>query len=100
MKITLKMPVQFGKELIEELELKPTGRAMRGLRVESTGNGGFVYEPFAYAVAGLKMAGHVASAEAIADRLHPADQQEIATAVLSFFVTPPTSEPSKAGSTP
>lgn len=94
-KITLRSPVEMGKgEPITELELKPNGRALRGLKVEVTADGGMKYEPHALAVAGLKMAGHVAAAEAIVDRMQSIeDITEIAAAVLGFFAPSPTTGP-------
>jgi hypothetical protein len=82
--IKLTEPVEFGSTMIETLELKPTGRAMRGLTLPME-KGKLDYQPWPLAVVGLKMAGHVATAETIADRLSPADLTEVANTVLGFF---------------
>lgn len=89
MEIKLRKPLEFGKQTIDTLTLVPNGRAARDLSVTVNANGSMVLEPWKHAVIGLKMAGHIAAAEALADKLDPADMMEIAQAVLSFFVDSP-----------
>lgn len=98
MKITLKAPISMGErgEPVAELNLKPTGRTLRGLKIETSASGGITYEPHALAVVGLRMAGHVAAAEAMVDRMESLeDVNEVAQAVLSFLAPSP-----KAGNAP
>lgn len=88
MEIKLRKPIEFGKQTIDSLTLVPNGRAARDMAV-TISNGSMVLEPWKHAVVGLKMAGHIASAEALADKLDPADMMDIAQATLGFFVGSP-----------
>lgn len=90
MEIKLRKPIEFGKQTIESLTLVPNGRAARDMSVQISDDGSMRLEPWKFSVVGLKMAGHIASAEALADKLDPADMLEISQAVLGFFVGSPT----------
>ena len=82
--VTLKHPIQFGETLIETLEVKPTGRALRDFTLPMEGDK-VDFQPFKLAVVGLKMSGHIAGAEKIADMMHPGDMRDLAIVVLGFF---------------
>lgn len=82
----LKFPVTFGTETIESLALKPTGKAMQGFKVETSGSGGVVFEAYRFAELGLKLAG---KARAIVDLMHPCDQFGLGMVALGFFTAGP-----------
>jgi hypothetical protein len=84
--VKLREPISFGKETIEELAIKFNGRAMRDLKIPLTAEGGMIFEPYPLTVVGMKMAGHIANAEALADRLTDGqDMTEIAQVIFSFL---------------
>lgn len=83
---TLKHPVQFGSEVIESVTLRPTGRAMQGFKVETSGSGGVVFEQYRFAELGLKLAGRQ---RAIVDLMHPCDQFGLGMVALGFTSSGP-----------
>lgn len=83
---TLKFPVQFGTEQIEELSLKANGRAMQGFKVQTGADGGVVFEPYRFAELGLKLAGQP---RAVVDKMHPCDQFGLGMVAMGFFVSGP-----------
>lgn len=97
--VELRSPVQFGRdaEPVTRLELRPTGRAMRELRVTMGVEGDrrvVEFEPYLLCLVGLKMAG-IAGDKAFADLMDPQDIWEVGQAVLGFTMGGPTT-----GSTP
>jgi hypothetical protein len=78
--------VPFGKEqVIEELVLKPNSRAFKDYELPMREDGTVLFQPYALAVVGLKMAGHIAGAAQIVDRLCVADMMAVSHAVMGFF---------------
>ena len=89
--IKLRTPITFGSTVLEELELKTTGRALREFSLPMTPEGKIDYQPHALAVVGLKMAGQVAAAATIVDKMEDLqDLSEIAQTVMGFFAARPT----------
>ena len=82
----LKFPVNFAGEIVEEVTLRATGRAMQGFKVETNGSGGVVFEAYRFAELGLKLAG---KQRAIVDQMHPCDQFGLGMVALSFFTVGP-----------
>lgn len=87
--VSLRVPIEFGKlGPITELVIKPSGRAYRDLTipmtVNSDGSKKIDFQPYPLAVVGLKMAGHVAEAQILADRMDPKDMTEVALEVMGF----------------
>lgn len=85
-KITLRTPVQLGKdaEPITELELKPISRAFRdfpGLPMREDGT--IIYQPQVLCAVGLKMAGQ---SPVFLDHMNPADMAEVARIVMGFLM--------------
>lgn len=94
-KITLRQPVQFGRdaEPVSELVLKPTGRALRDLEVTMGVDGdkpSIVFKPFAFALVGLKMAG-IAGDAAFLNLMDARDVWEVGQTVMGFIVGAPSS---------
>lgn len=84
--IKLRKPLQLTKETeIDELVLKPSGRAFRDFEIEMNEDGSFIFKPYSCAIVGLKMAGYTASAAKLVDQLHPKDQVAVGAAVFRFF---------------
>lgn len=81
--VKLCAPVQFGKDRITELVLKPNARAFKDLTLPMTQEGKVDYQPYPLAACGVRMAGHP---NAVLDKLHPRDLNEVAQAVLGFLV--------------
>lgn len=94
MKIKLSDPIQFGKDLIEELDLKPTAWAWREFSMPMTTEGQIEYQPYKLALVALEMAG-VAGGASIMKKMSSMDMNALAQAVLGFLVKSPTT-----GSTP
>lgn len=80
--VKLSVPVQWGKETIESLEIKPTARAFRDFSIPMTENGKIDYQPYQLAKVGLLCAGKV---ESIVDKLEVADMVKVAQVVLGFI---------------
>ncbi len=80
--IKLLDPVQFGEELIEELLIKPTARACKDFSLPMSAEGSLVYQPYALAAVGVKMAGRP---PALLDKMSVRDMNTLGLAVLSFF---------------
>lgn len=83
-KFILKTPVKFGSEEISELEVKPTGRALRDFTLPMS-EGKVDYQPHVLAVVGLKMSGKLIGADKIADEMTVEDLNGLAKIVMSFF---------------
>lgn len=84
--IKLRQPIQFGQTMIEELTLKPNARAFKDFSLPADAKGKVDYQPYQLALVGLKLAGHMAAAPALVDKLDPKDMVELSQAVFSFFV--------------
>lgn len=82
--VKLKEPVQFGSELIEQLELRPTGRAMRDFSLVNK-DGAVIFNPYDCAVVGVKMSGRLVGAEKIVDMMAPVDLMEVFQVVMGFI---------------
>lgn len=83
----LKCPIQFGEELIEELKLRPNGRAMQGFKMTFSGGSEVPdFEPYRYAELGLRLAG---KPRAIVDRMAPCDQFGLGMVAMGFTVSGP-----------
>lgn len=80
--IRLLEPIEFGKDTIEEMTLKPTARSFKEFSLPVKEDGTMLYEPYKLASVGVRMAGHP---NAVADKLGIDDMNEIAQAVLSFL---------------
>lgn len=76
-------PIDFGKERIETLELKPTGRAMRDFSLEITKDGGMRVELYRLCLVGLTMAG---KPSAIADKMDAEDVSGLGMRALAFIM--------------
>lgn len=88
--IELRAPVQFGRESepVTKLELKPTGRAMRDLKVSMGSEGDrqvIVFEPYEFCRVGLRMAG-IAGDKAFVDLMDARDIWEVGQTVMGFIV--------------
>jgi hypothetical protein len=84
----LSEPVQFGSERIEELVLKPTAKAMLGLKMTMRGSdfgggGGFEFEPYTLARVGIVWA---ARPYAVLDLMTPPDVSKLGFLVLGFIM--------------
>jgi hypothetical protein len=91
MVVVLRHPVQFGKDTIEQLVLKPTCRSFRDyeLPMEMSEDGTknkVLFRPYELARVGLHMAGQPA---AVLDKMHPADMWEVANRVMGFIGVAP-----------
>lgn len=87
--LKLKVPIEFGKELIEELTLKPHPRALRELELQMGKNGEgnfFVFKPYSCALVGMRMAGHFAAAQVLVDKMDGRDLFDLGMMVFTFFV--------------
>ena len=89
-KVTLRQPVQFGRdaEPVTELVLKPTGRALRDLEVTmgvESDKPTIQFKPFPFALVGLKMAG-VAGGAAFLDLMDARDVWEVGQTVMGFIM--------------
>ncbi len=82
MTLELRDPVEFAGEKIAVLTLKPKAKAFKGYSVTAGANG-FVFEPYAAAAVGLKLAGQPAE---VLDLMSPSDMFELAQLALSFIV--------------
>lgn len=85
----LRQPIAFGKEMLDELTLRPNARAIRDMEVQIGKNGDasfFVFKPHPFALVGLKAAGHTAAAPALIDKMHPKDIWDLGWLVFGFFV--------------
>lgn len=82
----LRFPVEFGEDTIEELKLRCNGKAMRGFKVALGADGGVVFDPYAFAELGLRLAGQP---RAIVDKMHPCDQFGLGVVALGFFTGGP-----------
>jgi hypothetical protein len=82
----LRFPIEFGDETIEELKLRCNGKAMKGFKVMIGADGGVVFEPYAFAELGLRLANQP---RAIVDRMHPCDQFGLGMVALGFFIGGP-----------
>jgi hypothetical protein len=82
----LRHPVDFGKERITELEMKPTGRHMRDFKMKM-GMGDeeltILVEFYTLCQLGLTLAG---KPRVIADSMHPADIVGVGMLVLGFIM--------------
>jgi len=84
--IKLRVPIQFGKDtLIDELVMKPNARAFKDFTIPMGQDGAISYQPYKLALVGLKMAGHIAAAPNLVDKMDPRDMNEVAQAVLGFL---------------
>ena len=83
-KYVLEYPVQFGSELVTELELKPSAGAFRGFKQTMSADGTVTFEPHAAARVALLMAGRP---EVLLDKLDPSDMLALAGLAQSFFVS-------------
>lgn len=81
--IKLRLPVEWGKETVTTLTLKPTGRAYRNFSIKTT-DGGMVFEPYPCALVGLKMAAQPGGEEFL-DRMDIRDIRDLGEAALAFF---------------
>lgn len=88
--VKLRVPVELGSEVVEELVIRPTVRAFRGFSLTVTGDGGMVLDLYELARLGVMMAGHPA---VLLEKLDVADMREVAQAVAGFLMPGP-----KAGS--
>lgn len=86
--IKLRHPVQWGKETVTELVMTPTARFFRDVEITAA-EGKITYKPYPLAVAGVSMAGKGAGAAAFVDKMHPADMNEVAQAVIVFLAPDP-----------
>jgi hypothetical protein len=82
--ITLKLhtPIQLGSELLEELSVKWTARAMKGFSLPLTADGGVLFQPYELARVGVQMAGQPS---VLLDKLAGPDIMALAQVVMSFF---------------
>lgn len=82
--IALRVPVQLGEqgELVRELTLKPSARAFRDFSMPLKDDGTILFQPYALAAVGVKLAGQP---PAFLDRMDPADMVEVAQAVMGFI---------------
>lgn len=89
--VVLKHPVQFGKELIEQLEMKPSCRSFREyelpMEMVDGGRNRVLFRPYELARVGLHMAG---KPQAVLDKMHPEDMWEVANRVMGFIGVGPT----------
>lgn len=85
--ITLRRSVKWGKDgEITQLVLKPNARALKGVEFKLREDQVIIFEPFAFAQVGLRMAGYnEAQLATIVDRLHVADLMEVAMGALGFI---------------
>jgi hypothetical protein len=85
--LLLRKPIPFGKDtVISELRLMVSARAFKEFSLPMKEDGTIMFQPYALAVVGIKMAGQPA---AIADKLDVRDMMELATAVMGFIGTGP-----------
>jgi len=68
------------------MTLRPSGLAMKGFKVVTTGDGGLEFEPYRFAELGLRLAG---KPRAIVDRMHPCDQFGLGMVALGFTMRGP-----------
>lgn len=87
--VKLRHPVKWGKEEISTLRLMPNAKFFREVEV-TAGGGRLTYKPYPLAVAGVSMAGYSAGASTFVDKMHPADMNEVAQAVIVFLADDPT----------
>lgn len=83
-KYTLEYPIEFGKETIVELELRPSAGAFRGFKQTMSVEGTVTFEPHAAALVALRMAGRP---DVLLDKLDPSDMMALAGLAQSFFVS-------------
>lgn len=76
-------PIEWGKQSIGELTIRPYGKAVRDLTLPMTPEGKIDYRPYDLAKVALRMAGH---ADGVIDKMHPKDISACAQVALSFFV--------------
>jgi len=76
-------PVDFGKEQITEIEMKPTGKAMRDFKMRIHSDESIEIEPFRLAELGLTMAG---KPRVIAEMMHPEDVTALGIAAMAFIM--------------
>lgn len=83
--VKLRRPLEVLGESVEVLRLRPSVRAFRNFALPMKGDGEdatIMFEPYAMARVGLKMAGQP---DQLLDKLHPSDMWEVASAVLGFI---------------
>jgi hypothetical protein len=83
--VTVKLtePIEFGKDtVIEELVVRPTARAFREFSLPMKEDGTVLYQPYALAAVGVKMAGQP---NAIVDKLSVKDMSALAQVVMGFL---------------
>lgn len=90
--IKMRVPVPMGQdaEPLTELELKPAAKHFREFSLPMRDDGTVIYQPYELAKVGLRMAGHPAS---VLDRMHPADMNAVAGAVMGFLGAGPATGP-------
>ncbi len=81
-KLKLREPIHFGKDLIEELTVKPTSRAFKEYALPMKDDGTIMFQPYTLASVGVRMAGHP---NALVDKLSVGDMMALARVVMSFF---------------
>jgi hypothetical protein len=79
----LEYPVTFGSELIESVQLKPTGRVMRDFKLRIGADGSMEMDIFKLAELALKMAG---KPSAVLDKMDPLDITGLSMLVLAFIM--------------
>ncbi len=79
-------PIEYGKERIEQLELKPAGRHMRDFKLKLGADESIEFEPYRCAEQGLLLAGKPPT---LADKMHPADLTGLAMVFMSFILPGP-----------
>lgn len=84
--VKLSAPVQFGKDSdpVTELVLKPTPRAFKDFSLPMTADNGVLFQPYALALVGLKLAG-IAGGPAFLDKMSISDMNEVAREVMGFL---------------
>ena len=87
--VKLRHPVKWGKEEVSELKLMPNAKFFREVEITAS-VGKMTYKPYPLAVAGVSMAGYAAGATIFVDKMHPADMNEVAQAVIVFLADDPT----------
>lgn len=80
--VELRVPVQLGSETIERITVKPSSKAFRNFALPMKEDGTILFQPYALAEIGCKMAGQTT---VLLDKMDPADMWEVAFVVLSFI---------------
>lgn len=80
--LQLEKPIQFGKELITELVLRPSAKAFRDFSLPMKADGTILFQPYELASVGVRMARYPS---AVVDMLAPEDMIQLAHQVMDFF---------------